>query len=242
MVDRENRNVIVGRRVGEASRTQARPSFATKRVIDTLGAGFLLVVLSPLFALVALAVKLTSPGPAFFIQERVGAKRRVSDGVVEWERGVFAAYKFRSMYDGADEGSHRRYIRSFVSGQAAERDEGPGFKLTSDPRVTPVGSIIRRTSIDELPQLMNVLKGEMSLVGPRPVPTYEIEGYDNWHFERFDALPGITGYWQVYGRGRVPFDEMMRMDIHYVRNRTLWLDLKLLALTLPAVVTGKGAQ
>jgi lipopolysaccharide/colanic/teichoic acid biosynthesis glycosyltransferase len=146
------------------------------------------------------------------------------------------------MFHEVDEASHRRYIKEFVNGDATENDDGPKFKIVSDPRVTRVGRLIRRTSVDELPQLFNVLKGEMSLVGPRPVPTYEVDDHSQWHFERFNSLPGITGYWQVYGRGSVPFEEMMRMDIFYVRNRSMLLDLKLLALTLPAVILGKGAS
>lgn len=214
----------------------------TKRVFDATIATILLVVLSPLLAIVGIAIKIDSRGPAFFYQDRIGAKRITHDGETKWERTVFRTYKFRSMVHRADEDSHRKYIRDFVNGDATANEDGPRFKMTSDPRITRAGRVIRRTSIDELPQLINVVKGDMSLVGPRPVPTYEIDDYSPWHFERFKALPGITGYWQVYGRGSVPFDEMMRMDIFYVRNRSLWIDVKLLALTLPAVVFAKGAN
>ncbi len=225
-----------------ASKSSSTAGFVAKRLIDTVTSAVLLFVLGPLFAAIALAVKVDSPGPAFFLQERIGAKRTKHNGRAQWDRTVFRAYKFRSMHHEIDDSSHREYIRDFVNGDAIENEQGPKFKMGSDSRVTGVGRLLRRTSIDELPQLINVLKGEMSLVGPRPIPTYEIDDYSPWHFERFAALPGITGYWQVYGRGSVPFEEMMRMDIFYVRNRSLWLDLKLLALTLPAVVSTKGAN
>jgi lipopolysaccharide/colanic/teichoic acid biosynthesis glycosyltransferase len=223
------------------TRVQLGSGFVVKRALDLIGAAVLLVVLSPLFAIVGLAIKLTSSGPVFFVQDRIGAKRSVEHGRERWESTVFPAFKFRSMYADTNQSSHKEYIKGFVNGDVVENETGPKFKMTSDPRVTPAGAVIRRTSIDELPQLINVLRGEMSLVGPRPVPTYEIEDYSSWHFERFNALPGITGYWQIYGRGRVPFEEMMNMDIYYVRNGTLWLDLKLLLLTLPAVISTKGA-
>lgn len=228
--------------VGKTSESSSMAGFVVKRLIDTVAAAILLLVLGPLFAAIGIAVKVDTPGPAFFLQERIGAKRTKRNGRAQWDRTVFQAYKFRSMRHEIDDRSHREYIRDFVNGDAVENDEGPRFKMVADPRITTVGRFLRRTSIDELPQLINVLRGEMSLVGPRPIPTYEIDDYSQWHFERFDALPGITGYWQVFGRGSVPFEEMMRMDIFYVRNRSLWLDLKLLALTLPAVVSTKGAN
>jgi lipopolysaccharide/colanic/teichoic acid biosynthesis glycosyltransferase len=147
------------------------------------------------------------------------------------------------MRQNSDQSLHQAYIKEFVEGQAAPSDaDGSKFKLTNDPRVTRIGRFIRKTSLDELPQLLNVLKGEMSLVGPRPVPTYEVAAYRAWHHERLAALPGITGIWQVQGRCQVPFEEMIRMDIDYVRRQSPWLDLKLLFLTIPAVVSGEGAE
>lgn len=232
----------IGKAAGRASEIPVTARFVAKRLIDTALAAVLLVLLSPLLALTWLAIRIDSRGPAFFIQDRVGATRTKQDGRSGWDRTVFRAYKFRSMFHEVDEASHRDYIKDFVNGDAIENEDGPKFKMVSDPRVTRVGRLIRRTSIDELPQLINVVKGEMSLVGPRPVPVYEIDAYAPWHFERFGTLPGITGFWQVYGRGSVPFDEMMRMDIFYVRNQSWWLDLKLLALTLPAVILGRGAS
>lgn len=217
-------------------------SFAMKRVVDVSIASALLLLLSPLLLLIALAIRGDSRGPVLFVQPRVGARRRVDGGRCTWEVCTFAVYKFRSMYHGADQALHRNYIKAFVAGQEASEVAGSTFKLDHDPRVTRVGRVLRRTSLDELPQLLNVIEGTMSLVGPRPVPAYEVADYESWHYERLAALPGITGLWQVRGRGRVTFDEMMRMDIEYVRNQSLWLDLKLLALTLPAVFLGRGAR
>jgi len=232
----------IGKATGKASEIPMTAELVTKRFIDITVSAVLLVLLSPLLVVIGLAIKINSPGPAFFLQERIGARRTRRNGRTCWDRTVFRVYKFRSMFHDVDEDSHRNYIKDFVNGDAVENEDGPKFKMVTDPRVTAVGRFIRRTSIDELPQLLNVLRGEMSLVGPRPVPTYEIDDYSQWHFERFEVLPGITGYWQVYGRGSVPFEEMMRMDIFYVRNQSLWLDFKLLALTLPAVVSANGAK
>ena len=143
----------------------------------------------------------------------------------------------------ADQSIHEEYVRSFVQGRldAGEKTEAT-FKLAHDPRVTRVGRILRRTSLDELPQLFNVLKGEMSLVGPRPVPPYEVAQYHESDAERLAALPGITGLWQVQGRGVVPFREMIRMDLEYVRKQTVWLDLKILFATIPVILSGHGAR
>lgn len=212
-----------------------------KRTLDVVGSSLLLVVLSPLLLLVSLAIKLDSTGPVLFIQQRVGSKRSRKDPA-SWDRRPFRIYKFRSMFHEADESPHEKYIKEFVNGSVEASDDRAKFKLNGDKRITRVGRVIRRASIDELPQLLNVLKGEMSLVGPRPVPQYEVDEYLPWHYERLDALPGMTGFWQVYGRGRVEFDEMMRMDIEYVRAQSIWLDLKLLLLTIPAVLRGSGAE
>jgi lipopolysaccharide/colanic/teichoic acid biosynthesis glycosyltransferase len=143
------------------------------------------------------------------------------------------------MTQNADQSLHQTHIQAYVEERL---DTTRIVKLTDDPRVTRVGRILRRTSLDELPQLLNVLKGDMSLVGPRPVPIYEAAAYADWHRERLAALPGITGLWQVDGRGRVSFTEMVRMDIAYVRNQSLLLDIKLLLSTIPAVLSGRGAE
>lgn len=191
-------------------------------------------------AALAVAIRVDSPGPALFRQTRMGA-RQLPDG--SWEPRHFELLKFRSMFHGADESRHREYIEAFVTGAAKEVESRTGstFKLNEDDRVTRVGRFIRRTSLDELPQILNVLRGEMSLVGPRPVPLYEVEGYAGHHMERFEATPGITGIWQVHGRGRVTFEEMIEMDVRYVRTHDLWLDIKLLLATIPAALSGRGA-
>ena len=173
----------------------------------------------------------------------MGAKWRRKEGKIVWQTQNFRCYKFRSMHHNADESAHRAHIQAFVKGELAAADEGNAqFKLNDDPRITRVGRWIRRTSLDELPQLINIWKGEMSFVGPRPVPTYEVAEYAPHHFARLTALPGLTGLWQIYGRGQVTFDEMMKYDLAYVQSQSLWLDLKILFLTIPAVLTGKGAK
>jgi lipopolysaccharide/colanic/teichoic acid biosynthesis glycosyltransferase len=213
-----------------------------KRCFDFTIASGLLIALSPLLALVALLIKLDTRGPVFFAQERMGARRRTaSDGADHWEIEPFRVLKFRSMVANADQSLHESHIRAFVSGTLDLEDEETTIKLHDDPRITRVGKWIRRTSIDELPQLINVVKGEMSLVGPRPGPVYEVEGYQPRHYERLHAVPGITGIWQVEGRGQVTFEEMVGMDIWYVRNASFWLDLKIIAQTIPAVLRGEGA-
>ena len=213
-----------------------------KRTLDVTLTLAALVVLAPLLVVIALAIGLDSPGPVVFVQERVGARRRTKDGRTVWEVRNFSVYKFRSMFHNVDQSAHQAYVKAWIDGQAETGADGATFKLTRDPRITRVGRILRKTSLDELPQLFNVLKGDMSLVGPRPVPTYEVAEYQAWHRERLAALPGITGLWQVKGRCQVTFDEMIRMDIDYVRRRSLWLDVKLLFLTIPAVLSGRGAE
>ena len=214
----------------------------TKRGIDLIVATTLLILLSPLFAIVAALIKLDSRGSVLFAQERMGARRIAGDGKrVAWTPRPFRILKFRSMVRDADQSLHESHIRAFVNGTLHQESDEQGFKLDNDPRITRVGKFIRRTSIDELPQLINVVRGEMSLIGPRPVPIYEVEGYQPRHYERLQALPGITGYWQVRGRSQVSFEEMVQMDIWYVRNASIRLDLKILLETLPAVLRGKGA-
>jgi lipopolysaccharide/colanic/teichoic acid biosynthesis glycosyltransferase len=208
---------------------------ATKRLIDVLGSMALLVLLSPLFFVVAVAIKLTSRGPVLFRQKRIG------------EYGTpFTFLKFRSMYVDNDASQHKEYVQKLIAGHAAKQPaNGTGegvFKLTNDPRVTPVGNFLRRTSLDELPQFLNVMRGDMSLVGPRPPVPYELEAYATWHRRRLlEAKPGITGLWQVEGRSRVGFDDMVRLDLRYARNCSPWLDLKILAQTPKAVIAGNGA-
>jgi lipopolysaccharide/colanic/teichoic acid biosynthesis glycosyltransferase len=217
--------------------------FACKRCMDVLIATMLLVLLSPLMLLIAVLIKLDTPGPVIFVQERVGARQRCKNGRRVWEAQNFPFYKFRSMVRDADQSLHQAYIEAWVEGHVKASDVARvKFKLTDDPRVTGVGRVLRKTSLDELPQLINVLKGEMSLVGPRPVPTYEVAKYEARHYERLATQPGITGLWQVNGRCQVSFEEMIRMDIEYIRHQSLWLDIKILFLTIPAVLSGRGAE
>lgn len=186
-----------------------------------------LIVISPLLFLTALAIRLDSPGPAIYKQRRVGL-----DGE------IFEIYKFRSMYTNTSEDLHIQQIQAYANG---ELDGSDSYKLKADPRITRVGNFIRKTSIDELPQLWNVLKGEMSLVGPRPVPVYEADQYHLWHSERLTTLPGITGLWQVSERSSATFDNQLRLDIRYIRNQSLKLNILILLQTLPAVLSKKGA-
>ena len=208
---------------------------ATKRLIDVLGSLSLLAILSPVFFIIAAAIKLTSRGPVLFQQKRIG------------EHGTpFTFLKFRSMYMNNDSSEHKEYVRQLIAGQAEKKSANGNavgvFKLTNDPRITPVGRILRRSSLDELPQLINVLCGEMSLVGPRPPVPYEVEAYATWHRRRLlEAKPGITGLWQVYGRSRVEFDDMVRLDLRYARHCSPLLDLKILLRTPRAVMSGDGA-
>jgi len=208
---------------------------ASKRAIDILGSVFLLALLSPLFVLIAAAIKMSSQGPVLFRQKRIGENC-----------APFTFLKFRSMYINNDASQHKEYVRKLIAGQASKQptngtSEGI-FKLTNDPRITTVGSFLRRTSLDELPQFLNVLRGDMSLVGPRPPLPYEVESYSIWHRCRLlEAKPGITGLWQVQGRSRVGFDDMVRLDLRYARSCSTWLDLKILAQTPKAVIAGDGA-
>jgi lipopolysaccharide/colanic/teichoic acid biosynthesis glycosyltransferase len=214
-----------------------------KRCLDVVLAGLLLILLFPLIMVIIVLIKLDSAGPVIYTQERVGAKRQWMGRQAIWIVRNFTIYKFRSMAQNAESSLHEAYIRDFVEGRVqASPETGGNYKLTNDPRVTRFGRFMRKFSLDELPQLLNVLKGDMSLVGPRPVPPYEVAGYRDRHHQRLAALPGITGYWQVKGRCRVNFEEMIRMDILYIRNASILFDLKMLILTIPAVLSRRGAE
>lgn len=212
-----------------------------KRAFDIVCASALLIVASPIIALAALLIKLESKGPAIFIQERVGARYQKKDGRIVWKTCLFRCYKLRTMRNGSNPDVHKEYLFRFRNGLTGPGPRRAPYKLDRDPRITRIGHWLRRASLDELPQLLNVIKGEMSLVGPRPVPVYEIDLYDEPHFNRLAARPGITGLWQVYGRSRVTFEQMIEMDIEYARHSCLWCDLKLLMLTIHSVVSRKGA-
>jgi lipopolysaccharide/colanic/teichoic acid biosynthesis glycosyltransferase len=207
---------------------------ALKRAIDLAGAAAGLTALFPIMLIVAVAIAFDSRGPIVYKQVRLGRRGR-----------PFVFYKFRSMYPDADESIHRKYVRGIIqSGRrsGADRNESkPWSKLESDARVTPVGRFIRKTCLDELPQLLNVLKGDLSLVGPRPPLPYEASVYDSWHLRRLlDVKPGVTGLWQVEGRNRATFDDMVRMDLRYVRQWSIALDLKILLRTFLIVVSKRG--
>jgi lipopolysaccharide/colanic/teichoic acid biosynthesis glycosyltransferase len=205
---------------------------ALKRAVDIVGSATLLLLLAPVFLVIAALIKLKSPGPVLFRQVRVGQKAK-----------PFTMLKFRSMHIDADSKVHQQYVTQFIkSGGQTSAGAKQVFKLTNDPRITPLGHILRKTSVDELPQLWNVLRGDMSLVGPRPPLFYETNQYEAWHWRRvFDAKPGVTGLWQVTGRSRTTFDGMVRLDLRYVKTRSLWTDIKILLATPAAVINGKGA-
>ncbi len=217
-----------------------------KRVLDVSVAALALVILSPVMAVIALAIILDSGWPVIFAQERVGARRWTREGYSYWRRTPFTLYKFRSMVQNADPSMHKAFTKAFIhndhQGLAALQDDDIKVrKLMSDPRVTRMGWILRRSSLDELPQLWNVLKGDMSLVGPRPPIAYEVDEYKSWHHRRLGAKPGLTGLWQVTARSSADFDEMVWLDIQYIGNQSFWLDLKIMLKTPLAVLSGKGA-
>ena len=207
----------------------ATGSAAMKRFIDITGSAIALLILSPLLLLIAVAIKLSSKGPVFFRQQRIGRFGR-----------AFTMLKFRSMVANCDARAHVQYVRELITKNSSGADGT--YKIKNDPRVTTVGKFLRRTSLDELPQFLNVLRGDMSLVGPRPPIPYEVDCYSLWHRRRIqEAKPGITGLWQVHGRSRTTFDEMVRLDLQYSRQQSLRTDLKILLKTPGAVFSGDGA-
>jgi lipopolysaccharide/colanic/teichoic acid biosynthesis glycosyltransferase len=212
-----------------------KASQVMKRCLDITGSLSAIVLGAPLFLAIAALIKLTSKGPVLFRQERVGQYGR-----------KFMFLKFRSMYVNNDHAIHQEYVKSLIAGSADSMDvpgqERKVYKLTNDPRITWIGGFLRKSSLDEIPQFLNVLWGEMSLVGPRPPIGYEVESYDIWHRRRLLGVkPGITGLWQVAGRSRTTFDEMVRLDLQYAKSWSFWMDLKILVKTPRAVVAGDGA-
>jgi lipopolysaccharide/colanic/teichoic acid biosynthesis glycosyltransferase len=202
-----------------------------KRGIDIVGSLIALFLLAPAFLIIALLVKLTSEGPVFYCKQRVGQYGR-----------EFPFYKFRTMYINNDPAIHREFVAKLIAGSADAKTNGGLFKLANDPRVTRIGKFLRRTSLDELPQFINVLLNHMSLVGPRPPLPYEYEKYTPWHKRRvLELKPGITGLWQVEARSLTTFDEMARIDIRYAKARNFWLDLKIIFRTPAAMFSGRGA-
>src|SRR5438270_3763518 len=208
-----------------------RKALALKRLIDIGGSFTLLCLLAPLLALIALVIKVNSKGPVVFRQVRIGQQGK-----------AFSFLKFRSMYVDSNTAIHQEYVTKFISREHSAGEPESVYKITNDPRVTSVGRFLRKTSLDELPQLWNVLYGDMSLVGPRPPLPYEFECYALWHRRRIiEVKPGITGLWQIAGRSRTSFNEMVRLDLRYVQQWSNWLDLKILLQTPRAVFTGEGA-
>jgi lipopolysaccharide/colanic/teichoic acid biosynthesis glycosyltransferase len=205
-------------------------AMAAKRAVDIVFSLAVIVLGLPFYALIAALIKITSEGPVLFVQDRVGKDCR-----------PFKFYKFRTMLVDCNDSQHRNFAEDFIKGRLMHDEEnGRVFKLKNDPRVTSIGRFLRRSSLDELPQFINVLRGEMTLVGPRPPLAYELALYKEWHRGRLGAKPGLTGLWQVSGRSTVPFDEMVMLDLYYIENWSLALDMKIILRTVPVMVFGLG--
>ena len=219
--------------LGDTSENSSSFGQFLKRSIDVVFASFVIVFGFPFYMMIAALIKLNSSGPVLFVQERVGQGGK-----------KFKFYKFRTMAANNNDETHRNFTENFIKGRVMEKGSSLGqrvvFKIAEDPRVTSVGKFLRKTSLDELPQFINVLRGEMSLVGPRPPIDYEIEHYQEWHKQRLLAKPGLTGLWQVSGRSAVPFDEMVMLDLYYYENWSLLLDLKIILRTVPVMFIGSG--
>jgi len=208
-----------------------RKTLPLKRALDLVLTCLILVGLSPFLVLIVLAIKIGSSGPVLHTQIRLGKKGK-----------SFTLYKFRSMYVDRDDAEHRSYVKKLIKAgnpYKVSKNGKPLFKISDDVRVTKVGRLLREYSVDEFPQLFNVLRGEMSLVGPRPPLPYEYGDYSEWHRKRLDGIPGITGLWQVSGKNTIPFEEMVELDIHYLKNWSLWLDIKIILRTIPAMLNGR---
>jgi undecaprenyl-phosphate galactose phosphotransferase len=214
--------------VDVTQRINSRVNFLFKRIFDIFLASLGLVILSPLFLTISIAVKLTSKGPIFFYQDRVGRQGK-----------PFKFYKFRSMYvDNSEDEERKSMMLNFIKNS----DENSGKKIINKSRITSIGKIIRKTSLDELPQLFNVIKGDMSLVGPRPCLPYEYQNYTNWQKRRVDVLPGCTGIWQVTGRSTVSFKDSIVLDLYYINNMSPWMDLQILFKTIPVILFARGGE
>jgi lipopolysaccharide/colanic/teichoic acid biosynthesis glycosyltransferase len=213
-----------------SKKSKGNLSLLTKRVLDIAGSIFAIGWFSPVFIGISILIKMNSEGPVLFKQERIGLGGK-----------KFLLFKFRSMYVNNDSAIHQEYIKKFMAEGKDGANEDGVFKIKNDPRITPIGRMLRKTSLDELPQFFNVLMGDMSLVGPRPPIRYECEDYRVWHRRRvLDMKPGITGLWQVMGRSATTFDEMVRMDLRYIREWSVWLDIKIILKTPLVMLTGAG--
>jgi len=218
----------------------------SKRCMDIVLSSLLLVVTLPFLLFIALLIKLDSPGPVFFKQERVKLRKPPTEGPKRWKVNTFIMYKFRTMRYNSNPGIHQQFVKALIRDDRSEMarlcndDNSMVNKLKDDPRITRVGRVLRRLSLDELPQLWNVLKGEMSLVGPRPPIVYEIAEYKPHHWRRLETIPGCTGLWQVKGWCTLGFEEMVELDAYYIDHQSLWLDMKILLQTGLAILSGKG--
>lgn len=218
--------------------------YRAKRALDIALSVLALLFTWPLFLIIALAIRMDGSGSVIYKQERVGSRFRLVDGRVFWERYSFTMYKFRSMYRGSASSLHEAFMKKLINDEPEEQEDistPKVYKMTNDTRVTRVGRFLRATSLDELPQIFNVLKGDMSLVGPRPALNYEVENYKEWHYKRLSAKPGVTGYWQVKGRSNVSFHRMVELDIYYITHQSIRLDLNILFLTVAQVLRRHGA-
>ena len=246
--------------------TNQRAYYIAKRIMDLVIASCLLICLLPIMILVGLAIYIYSPGPVFFIQERVGARRRMNGNNISWEPTTFPCYKFRTMKINADSSIHREYIKALIENNrermqavqkaatrprkdrntevslAAQNAATRPRKLVDDARLIAPGKLLRKFSLDELPQLWNVIRGDMSVIGPRPAIPYEVEMYKSWHMGRLQAQPGISGLQQVVARCITDFDEQVKLDIEYIEHQSLGLDLKIAFRTPLAIIMAKGAQ
>ncbi len=233
-----------------SSRPVADPDryYMLKRALDIVIASAMLFLALPILVICAIAIKLDSEGPVIFSQERVGADK--PSGVNgRWSTKNFTVFKFRTMYINNSPEAHRQFVEAMMKKDEAAMaklnggslDSKNKYKMTRDPRITRVGAFLRKSSLDELPQIFNVLNGTMSLVGPRPALPYEVAMYKPEYLGRLDAKPGITGWWQVYGRSQVEFDQMIDMDLQYIKQKSIWLDLRIILLTPIAVLKSKGA-
>jgi lipopolysaccharide/colanic/teichoic acid biosynthesis glycosyltransferase len=261
----ENKILIEEPKILGLTITDRKGYFVFKRCVDFTIAFLLLVILSPVMLITGILIFVYSPGPIFFIQERVGAKRRYKNGRCYWEKVPFYCYKFRTMKINADPAIHRAYIKALIEDDDEQMNalqnaptvpcknlgqeefsamqNAPTIprKLVNDSRIIRPGKLLRKLSLDELPQLWNVLRGDMSLVGPRPAIPYEVEMYKPWHQKRLNAQPGITGLQQVTARCTTEFDQQVKLDIKYVENQSIWLDLKIILKTPLAIISTKGA-
>lgn len=218
-----------------------------KRVLDIVIALLVLILAFPLLVLISLAIVIYSPGPVFFVQERVGAERKTYNGHSYWRRVNFRCYKFRTMKVNADPSVHRAYVKALIDNNQNEMTALQGQstamrKLVNDPRITRPGALLRKSSLDELPQFWNVLCGNMSVVGPRPAIPYEVDMYKPWHHRRLRAKPGITGLQQVTVRTLADFDRQVQLDLEYIENQSIWLDIKIILKTPFAILSTKGAR